>query len=403
MTGLILVGLALATGACASLAPGGEEEPPQLGSRQVVVALRLVAPTLRAEQTRRLARYHDIQPVGAFPLASIGAHCVVYEVPPGRSIDAVLAALVDDPEVVLAERNQRFEMRGDAHSDPYAEFQHGATRIGADAVHAWSTGRGVRVGVVDTGVDGQHPDLRGAVLRWRNFVRGGEASFGADPHGTAVAGVIAARANDGIGIYGIAPDAELVVAKACWHPDPGGEHAICSSWTIARAIDYALGSEVHVLNLSLGGPPDRLIERLLLTARGAGVAVVAAVGGRDPVDPGFPASLESVIAVAESESGRGGLAKMLAAPGREILTTLPGGGHGFRSGSSLATAYAAGALALLLQQAPDRAPADVAELLWSTARRAAGDGAGRPPTIDVCAALRALTQGSACAEPTAPS
>ena len=113
----------------------------------------------------------------------------------------------------------------------------------------------MRVAVVDTGVDTNHPDLADRVVKTINFVEGGEKTFTSDQHGTAVAGVIGARADNGMGIYGIAPDADLLAVKACWHRRPGTSEASCSSWTLAKAIDFAIVERVRVLNLSLSGPP----------------------------------------------------------------------------------------------------------------------------------------------------
>ncbi len=400
---LALLALLTLAGCAGGPSPARPDEavPLQLEDRQIIVAVPLVTPGLRSEVQRRLARQYDLEAVGAFPLTSIDVHCMVFEVPPGRPMDRVVAELASHPGVELVQRNQRFEGLGEA-ADPYASFQHGAEAMHAPEAHRWVTGRGVRVAVVDTGVDTRHPDLAGRIVTARNFVQGGERSFREDVHGTAVAGVIAARARNGEGIYGIAPDSELVVAKACWPLAGSGDRALCSSWTLARAIDFALGAEIRVLNLSLAGPEDRLLRRLLAAGDEAGV-VVAAAAGRDARGPAFPASLGTVIAVAaydvageQPEAPWGAGSGALAAPGHEILTTSPGAAYRFVSGSSLSTAHVSGGVALLLEQEPGLSPADVRELLGATARPEPGAEGGGLRRVDVCAALHSLRPEASC-------
>ena len=128
--------------------------------------------------------------------------------------------------------------------------------VRADLAHRWATGKGVHVAVIDTGVETGHPDLLGQIGLTATFVEGGEQTFDQDHHGTAVAGVIAARADNGIGTFGIAPGVTLTALKACWPPTPGTAEALCSSWTLQRAVNTAIEARVQLLNLSLAGPPD---------------------------------------------------------------------------------------------------------------------------------------------------
>jgi subtilisin family serine protease len=359
--------------------------PLQLRSEQIIVVVPLVAPTSLAETARFLAQQYDlVQVAQGFALPSLGAHCLVFELRTGADVERLLRDLARHPGVRLAQRNQRFETRGRAHSDPYAALQHAAAAMQVECAHALATGRGVRIGIVDTGVDRAHLDLQGRIVAAENFVQDGEDSFATDLHGTAVAGAIAARADNGVGIYGVAPEADLIVAKACWHPAGDAGRAVCSSWTLARAIDYMLRKDVQVLNLSLGGPPDRLLGQLLDLARERSILAVAAAGER-PSQPSFPASLESVLAVTSSEDEDGGAALGgVAAPGRDILTTAPGSTYQFQSGSSFSAAQVSGLVALLLEVEPRLSLARLRTLLGSTPE------AGR--SVDACRALRALRQ-----------
>ena len=124
------------------------------------------------------------------------------------------------------------------------------------------------------------------------------SGFSGDKHGTAIAGVIAARANNGMGIVGIAPGAKLIALKACWPTPSGSIEAVCNSFTLALAINTAIKMGVDILNLSLTGPEDPLISKLLKIATGRGIVVVAAdPGTSSPTAHRFPALMEDVIAV----------------------------------------------------------------------------------------------------------
>ena len=393
---------------CASLggAPAPEAAdvgvPAQLQSRQLIVTLAPAPPSRWAEVRRLLARTYGLREVGAFPLESLGVQCVVYQVPADLPLDRALAELGADPRVESAQPNQVFEGLAASHDDPYAAMQYGPRAIHATEAHRWATGKGVRVGVVDTGVDTNHPDLHPRVVATASFVHGGVQSFGYDRHGTAVAGVIAAVADNHIGIFGVAPDAEIVAAKACWQRRSEDLAARCSSWSLAKAVDYAIAGRVRVLNLSLGGPPDALLGRLITGAADRGIVVVAAV--LDASHPGFPASLDTVMAVvAIGPDGEAPLSQsaphagLLAAPGVDVLTTAPHGGYDFRSGSSLAAAHVSGIAALLLQRQPGLTPAAVREILVATARPVGGTGAEpRAARVDACAALARLVGEPGC-------
>jgi subtilisin family serine protease len=239
-----------------------------------------------------------------------------------------------------------------------------------------------------------------------NFVDGGEHTFTQDHHGTAVAGIIAASADNAIGIFGIAPDADLVAVKACWHPTAGAPEALCSSWTLAKAIDFVIHAEARVMNLSLTGPHDPLLARLIKTALERHITVVTAVLEDSAQGPGFPASLDTVIAIHASDP-HGQVRNLvkrlptpgLAAPGVEILSTAPSHTYAFLSGSSLAAAHVTGMVALLLEHAAHLSPAHVHALLRATARPVSSAGpAGHSVlgVVDACAALEKLLQRPGC-------
>jgi subtilisin family serine protease len=385
----------------------GAGVPRQFGPRQIIVTLAPASPESWARITATLAQVYDLPQVGAFPLTALGIQCIVFQVPPGRSIDEVIARLAADTRVRSVQLNQRFQGLGVVHNDEHASFQYGARAIRADAAHRWATGKGVNVAVVDTGVALQHPDLLGQIIDHANFVEGGMKTFAREIHGTEVAGVIAAKAGNGIGIFGIAPEAAIVALKACWQLPPSPSQAECSSWTLANAINFAIDKGgAKLLNLSLGGPPDQLLADLLQVAEERGITVVAAAQQAGPAAPGFPASLKTVIGVLASDphgqvdgAARGKSPPLLAAPGVAILTTVPPSHYNEARGSSLAAAHVTGVAALLLERGPHLSPGRVRDLLHATAQPTKASG-GRPQPaigiVDACAALERLLRQRLC-------
>lgn len=373
--------------------------PKQLRSRQIIVALpgrlRSDWPTI----SRALQTQYQLRPVGEFPLTSIDVQCLVFQVPSEQPIESVIAKLKADPRVELVQRNQSFEGLQMANSEAYATLAYGAKLIKADRAHALSTGQGVSVAVIDTGADIDHPALRGRIAATATFVEGGEPSFRTDRHGTAIAGIIAAQAENAK-IIGIAPDARLSILKACWYANATDAKARCSSWTLAKAVDYALNHQIQVLNLSLGGPTDMLLERLLATAEQRRVVVVVATL-ENPDDPGFPASLQSVIpAVAADVKSRvaplrwRGIPFVVAAPGIDIVAPAPQTSYNLLSGSSLAAAHVTGVVALLLQQAPQATPEQIRLTLRTSAKPVVGSHSDAKPVVGMIDAWAALVQQS---------
>jgi subtilisin family serine protease len=374
--------------------------PKQMLRRQVLVTLPKTLKSKWQAIGAELAKQHGIQTSGEFPLPSIGVDCLVYKVPEQQKLEQVIQQLRADTRVVLAEENQVFEGIQSGESDSFAGISYAPQLIHADAAHRIATGKGVRVAVVDTGAEKDHPDLKGLLLKTANFVDGGDRTFTRDQHGTAVAGVIGARANDGVGIYGIAPDAEISVFKACWYPDQAGAQAQCSSWSLAKALDAAINNGARIINLSLAGPHDELLSKLLETANARGISVVAATLEKHEW-PGFPAELPLAIPVISTgPDGKlippGWLSQYpgtVAAPGIEILTTVPRESYDFISGSSLAAAHVSGIIALLLELRPNLLPNQIKELLQ---RNGNSKAAVSRHVLDACAILQALGAGGSC-------
>lgn len=389
---------------CAS-APGPGPSPLASSSetvsetpQQLMVTLRPAPPGRLDIFTRELAETYDLQPISAWQIHSLDRRCVVLGSRGAlseRRLETLLRALRADPRIDLAQAVQPFSTLAESGGGSYRHLQHSADTLRLESAHRMATGLGVKVAIVDTGMDLTHPELRERILKAKDFAarrlgnapRGGEdALFTRDLHGTAVAGVLAA-ADDGVGILGVAPGAGILALKACWPLQPGDRQARCDSYTLSLALDFALTEGAQVINLSWSGPRDPILEALVMAALERGTVVVAAMGA-----PGaFPGHMPGLIVVRTLEDERAAEADpSLAAPGEEILSTVPGGGYDFFSGSSLAAAEVSGVVALLLEKKPGLGPTGVTELLRRTARNNPGHAA-----VDACAALAALL-GTSC-------
>jgi hypothetical protein len=236
-----------------------------------------------------------VRRVADWALRSLPVRCMVFEITGRTPREVVLREMKSAPLVETVQPLQEFNVMAEQrYNDPYLKLQHGFEAMTVEPSHRWATGRGVRVAVIDTGIDSTHPELRGRVTLRRNLVDGDMANFDRDVHGTAVAAIIGAAANNAEGLVGVAPEVEFVALKACWQERPGYSEAVCNSFTLAKALDVALAQQVDIINLSLGGPADALLTRLAAQALARDIIVVGSVDRRYP--DGFPAASDGVLA-----------------------------------------------------------------------------------------------------------
>jgi len=355
--------------------------------------LAAYGPTPHAQRLLRgLEREYGMREITAWPIAPLHMHCAVLEIPAGADRAAVLAALTQDRRVRIAQPLQTFATQTSGYDDPYVGLQRGFQKIDVPNAHPWSRGEGVRIAIIDTGADDLHPDLRGVIVEMGNFVDSDVGQFRRDRHGTELAGVIAAVANNREGIVGIAPGARLSIFKACWQLRDDQDSARCNSYTLARALTAALDSHAQVVNLSLAGPADPLLRQLIQEGLRRGILFVGAAPPEmvKPEDPLL--QFDGVIEVA-GDGILGGPGAPLRAPGREILTLLPGGHYDFASGTSLATAHVTGIVALLLAKNSKLTGAAVYQLLRDTTVHV---DAGGDDSVDACGAVTALIGHGLC-------
>jgi len=351
----------------------------------------------RRRSAEKLAHEYGLTLLSDWPMPALGVDCYVMESATGEEIADIVKRVSGDPRAEWVQPLNAFRTLGSKdplYPDPLYRVQPSAALWHLDELHSVSTGRGVRIAIVDSGVDSAHPDLAGRIEVRRNFV---DAPVDAiEAHGTQVAGIIGARADNGVGIAGIAPEATLLALRACW--EVSAEQTLCNSFTLAKALQFAIDDGARVINLSLSGPQDTLLGKLLDVALARGATIVTAVDPRI-AGGGFPASHAGVLAVSSSPAAAANEQTpayprwpVLMAPGRDIPTTFPGARWDFVSGPSFAAAHVAGLVALVKQLSPAATMRD--ERSWSVFpaaadRRLAG-------SVDACRTLRRANASLRC-------
>ncbi|WP_276357854.1 S8 family peptidase [Cohnella caldifontis] len=249
------------------------------------------------------------------------------------------------------------------------------------APEAWNrtTGLGVRIGVIDTGVDFRHPDLRYSVERGINLIYRTLPPQDDNGHGTHIAGTIAA-ANRMEGMIGVAPRASVHPVKAF---DYGGTAYVSD---IILGLDWCVRNRMHIVNMSFGMQNrSRSLLQAVAAANQAGVVVVAS-SGNDGRSSGidYPARYGNTIAVgATNELGRvasftnrSGLIDIYA-PGDKIVSAWVGSKYREMSGTSMATSHVSGAIALLLALKPGLTPQQIKEIIQRSGKPLKGAKAPR--------------------------
>jgi subtilisin family serine protease len=275
------------------------------------------------------------------------------EVPDGEK-DEAIASLEASPVVDYVEPEVLLEAADVAPNDALWGEQWGPRRVRTPA--AWEATRGsasVVVAVLDTGVDVSHPDLRGALVSGFDVVNSDADASDDNGHGTATAGVIAARTNNAEGQAGVCWNCSIMPVKVLGASGSGTTSAIASGilWAVAHGAD--------VINLSLGGTGTTLaLADAVAHAAGQGVVVVAAAGNNGSTTPFYPAAYPQVISVAGTTSSDGrydwsnfGSWVQVAAPGCNVAPD-PGGGYVNFCGTSSATPVVAGIAGLAYSLEP---------------------------------------------------
>ena len=246
-----------------------------------------------------------------------------------------------------------------------------AQRCYGPAVIGWqpnmrSCARDIRIGVIDTSVDRNHPAFKGRNLHFRNFLPNGARSA-PNWHGTGVMAVLAGNADSGT--PGLVPDASFFAADV-YHSDEQSQ-PVADTASLLKALDWMSASKVQIVNMSMSGPRDELIEKAIKDLSARGILFVAAAGNGGPnAPPSFPAAYDQVIAVTAVGKDLRGYVHAnhgdyidVAAPGVGIWTALPDVLEGYQSGTSFAAPHVTAILAAVHGQVQARGKAEILDTL----------------------------------------
>ncbi len=262
-------------------------------------------------------------------------------------------------------------------NDPRWDEQYGPQIIRAN--DAWSQISGpptnpIIIGVIDTGIDYNHPDLDAVYLPGGyDWVNDDNDPMDDNDHGTHVAGIIAAEINNSLGIAGVAgfgPSYVRVMAEKVFTSYGGGSDDV-----IAQGIVHAVDFGIDIMSNSWGGGPSDIIAEAMEYARDNGVIIIAAAGnGFGPdADQHYPSALPYVISVSSTDRNDQlsffssyGYTVDVAAPGSDVLSSIIGGDYAEFSGTSMATPHVSATAALMLLKQPDLSPFEIRTLLHDT-------------------------------------
>jgi thermitase len=324
----------------------------------------------------------------------------VHELPKGVSVEAAIAQYQQASGVQSIERLELFPVEdtivpapaapkgpapvlatNDAHY--FQQWSHAVTNV----PRAWEISRGredVVVAVLDTGVDYTHPDLAGQVINGPDFAENKDDSKDIDHHGTHVAGIIAAKADNGVGVAGVAPGVKVLALKIFepYLEDGKFQGTFYNAFSLARAVQYAATTGgAKVINISAGIADDELVETMFSFARGKGVVICVSAGNAASNKyTGEPKYGDGVLAVHATDPqdrlarfSNFGTTLGVSAPGVSILSTVPTyanpytgeapsrTGYEMYNGTSMASPFVAGVSALVVSALLDKVEATLSK------------------------------------------
>lgn len=366
------------------------EAPPVASSEGQVIPGEVIVRFRDADRGPELARAHGLATVASLGTPAPGLPAVVSTA--GRPVDQVLSELRTDPNVEYAEPSYRVQLVEEGSTtavgvnDPLTAGQYSLDQMRVRDAWSLSKGGSGVVAVLDTGVMANHTDLSGRVLSGYDFVNDDSNAADDNGHGTWVAGIIAAKPNDGYGIAGISWSDKILPVKIMTREGTG------STSDLIAGIRWAADHGATVINMSVGGfPYTQGVQDAINYAWGKGVILVGAAGNNNRDETFYPASMANVVSVSATQVNDEfshwssyGSAVDVSAPGASVQTTNctvctyadhdTWGSHTYISGTSFATPNVAGVVALIQARYPSFTPQQVVDRLIGTVddRGAAG-------------------------------
>ncbi|MEM7360069.1 MAG: S8 family serine peptidase [Pseudomonadota bacterium] len=291
--------------------------------------------------SKRVAAKYGMDLRDEWYISSLGVYCLVVRFKDDQA--EAMAKLKEDESVQWIQPSNEFELLVSSSGTP-ANVE---TAISKNSQLPNSmNGAGVTIAIVDSAVDDTHPDLTGAIQKNELFATDARDNISGEKHGTAIAGVMITQPHTKLGVTGIAPAATVHAYRGCWESTED-KTTNCSTLSLARALDAVIQDDADLLNLSLSGPRDALLDRLVQRLIDRGSLVVAAYDPNRTSSERFPKNREGVLIV-RAEGLAGGNGRGFTAPGARVVP-MPGNRYDFMQGHSIATAYTTGVFALRKQ------------------------------------------------------
>ena len=337
-----------------TLAQAGSGLPPAGETRFVPDEVIIIYQDGQTPQTiAAFEQSQALQSLASRTIALIGADLYRYRIIDGRTVRQVIAAAEQIPTVSAVQPNYLYTLQ-DQSAAAAPSPQYALDRMNLLPAHDLARGDKVRVAVIDSAVDIDHAELAGSVTNRLDTLE----MDGSEPHnhGTAIAGVIAAHGS----LLGVAPSATILAVRA-FAPNPNGGTAQGTTFNVITGLDWAVGEQARIVNMSFAGPRDPFLSRAMKAARDRHVILVGAAGNAGPKSPPLhPAADPSVLSVTATDHRDGlfqaanrGRHIAIAAPGVKILSPAANNSYQTPSGTSLAAAHISGLVALLLERDPN--------------------------------------------------
>jgi Subtilase family len=355
-----------------------------------------IGPNVSPQALQAAMQRHGLTPISSENMGLAGGTVYHFQVTGGRPVGQVIRAM-EAESIGIPSANYTFTLSQDANEQPAneqpaaneppaaedpdlagrnekgASEQYVVNKLQLAEVHKVATGRGVLVGVVDSAIDMNHPDLAGAFVEQYDAVgRREKPHF----HGTGMVGAIAAHRR----LMGIAPEAKILAIQAFSGTTRQTPEATTKQ--ILAGLDWAVRKGARVINMSFAGPYDPMLALAMKNAHAKGVVLIAASGNLGPKSPPlYPAADPNVIAVtAVDENDRlfaqavRGPHVAVAAPGVDVMVPAPEETYQLTTGTSVAAAHVSGVAALLIERHPNVDAATILEVLTSTAQKVGPKG-----------------------------
>lgn len=307
------------------------------------------------EELEQLAQDYRLEVRSSRFMAVVGGLIVRFGIPDGRPVALVRAALKQDPLILEAVPNHVYELNEEGGSKESSLLDRYSLKVsGIQAAHKLARGRGVKIAIIDSGVDVNHPALSGAIGGVFDGLE--KVPLKTMQHGTVVA-LLAGGAK--APFVGAAPEASLFVARAFDETEKG--RAISSVYSVIDGLNWAMGQDVDVINMSFSGPENKLMTQALATLMQSNVVLVAAAGNGGARAPySYPAAIDGVYAVTAIDAknriynkANQGAYVVVAAPGVDLMVPAMGADSGqeisFKTGTSYGAALFSGICALVLE------------------------------------------------------